>query len=266
MSVPKIGASMLLIALTVLFAAPFGHTSNGDPDVAVTPISANEIYGYLPGENLGFLIQSGWDIPAGPRVTGDMYHEIYGKRMTKIEFYLGEKTLLVQAGQGVQLRPRHPPADWPAVAVARPGGDHRPDRQALGREPRNRRFTFARPPRLGAPRSGRPGGARGAEDEGEGQRNHRQAAQCDDFIDQRRDSQGHRDPGRARQLFRVPACPRLSGGPCHGRQFRSPPPALLGATARRQFALITQSADNVSAWRNRIRYWLGKEAAAHILS
>jgi hypothetical protein len=99
MRVPKICGSMLLIAITVLFAVPFGHTSNGDPDVAVTQISANEIYGYLPGENLGFLIQSGWDIPAGPRVTGDIHHEIYGKRMTKIEFYLGEKTLLVQAGR-----------------------------------------------------------------------------------------------------------------------------------------------------------------------
>lgn len=72
------------------------HTNNGDRDVIATQISENEIYGYFPKENLGFLIQSGWDVQAGPTVKG----ESYGKRMTKIEFYLGEKTLLVQAGRG----------------------------------------------------------------------------------------------------------------------------------------------------------------------
>jgi hypothetical protein len=96
MSVPKIGGSMFLIALTVLVAATIGHTSNGDRDVITTQISVNEIYGYLPKQNFSFLIQSGWDVYAGPTADG----EIYGKRMTKIEFYLGEKTLLVQAGRG----------------------------------------------------------------------------------------------------------------------------------------------------------------------
>jgi len=96
MSVPKIGGSMLLIALTVLVAATIGHTSNDDGDVIATQISENEIYGYIPRENLGFLIQSGWRVFAGPTANG----EINGKRMTKIEFYLGEKTLLVQAGRG----------------------------------------------------------------------------------------------------------------------------------------------------------------------
>ena len=95
MNVPKIGGSMLLIALTVLVAASIGHTSNGDRDVITTQTSVNEIYGYLPKENLSFLIQSGWDVYAGPTANG----EVYGKRMTKIEFYLGEKTLLVQAGR-----------------------------------------------------------------------------------------------------------------------------------------------------------------------
>jgi hypothetical protein len=95
MSVPKIGGSLLLIAVTVLVAATFGHTSDGDSDVIATQISVNEIYGYLPRENFSFLIQSGWDVYAGPTVNG----EIYGKRMRKIEFYLGEKTLLVQAGE-----------------------------------------------------------------------------------------------------------------------------------------------------------------------
>jgi len=71
-------------------------TNNVDRDVIATQISVNEIYGYLPSENLSFLIQSGWDVYAGPTANG----EIYGKRMTKIEFYLGEKTLLVQAGRG----------------------------------------------------------------------------------------------------------------------------------------------------------------------
>jgi hypothetical protein len=96
MSVPKIGGSMFLIALTVLVAATIGHTSNGDRDVITTQISVNEIYGYLPKQNFSFLIQSGWDVYAGPTANG----ESYGKRMTKIEFYLGEKTLLVQAGRG----------------------------------------------------------------------------------------------------------------------------------------------------------------------
>ena len=71
-------------------------TNSVDRDVIATQISVNEIYGYLPRENLSFLIQSGWDVYAGPTANG----EIYGKRMTKIEFYLGEKTLLVQAGRG----------------------------------------------------------------------------------------------------------------------------------------------------------------------
>ena len=71
-------------------------TNNEDRDVITTQISENEIYGYLPGKNLSFLIQSGWHVYAGPTANG----EIYGKRMTKIEFYLGEKTLLVQAGRG----------------------------------------------------------------------------------------------------------------------------------------------------------------------
>jgi len=70
--------------------------TNGDRDAIATQISVNEIYGYVPTENLSFLIQSGWDVNAGPTVNG----EIYRKRMTKIEFYLGEKTLVVQAGQG----------------------------------------------------------------------------------------------------------------------------------------------------------------------
>jgi hypothetical protein len=96
MSVPKIGGSLLLLALTLLVAATFGHASNGARDVIATHISANEIYGYLPRENLSFFIQSGWDVYPGPTANG----EIYGKRMTKIEFYLGEKTLLVQAGRG----------------------------------------------------------------------------------------------------------------------------------------------------------------------
>jgi hypothetical protein len=71
-------------------------TTNGDRDLIDTQMSENEIYGYFPKENLGFLIQSGWDVQAGPTADG----ESYGKRMTKIEFYLGEKTLLVQAGRG----------------------------------------------------------------------------------------------------------------------------------------------------------------------
>jgi hypothetical protein len=96
MSVPKIGGSMLLIAFTVLVGAAFGHTSNGDPDFIATQTSENEIQGYLPRENLSFLIQSGWDVYAGPTANG----EVYGKRMSRIEFYLGEKTFLVQAGQG----------------------------------------------------------------------------------------------------------------------------------------------------------------------
>jgi hypothetical protein len=95
MSIPKIGGSMLLIALTVLVGATLCHTSTEDQDVIATQISVNEIYGYLPRENLGFLIQSGWQINAGPAANG----EIHGKRMTKIEFNLGEKTLLVQAGR-----------------------------------------------------------------------------------------------------------------------------------------------------------------------
>jgi hypothetical protein len=96
MSVPKIGGSMLLVALAVVVSATFGHASNEDRDVIATQISANEIYGYLPWEDLSFLIQSGWDVQAGPTADG----KPYGKRMTRIEFYLGEKTLLVQAGQG----------------------------------------------------------------------------------------------------------------------------------------------------------------------
>jgi hypothetical protein len=51
---------------------------------------------YLPRGNLSFFIKSGWDVHAGPTANS----ESYGKRMTKIEFYLGEKTLLVQAGGG----------------------------------------------------------------------------------------------------------------------------------------------------------------------
>jgi len=73
-----------------------GDTNNWNLDVIATQISVNEIYGYLPSENLSFLIQSGWVVYGGPTANG----EIYGKRMTKIEFYLGEKTLLVQAGRG----------------------------------------------------------------------------------------------------------------------------------------------------------------------
>ena len=73
-----------------------GDTNNWNLDVIATQISVNGIYGYLPSENLSFLIQSGWDVYAGPTANG----EIYGKRMTKIEFYLGEKTLLVQAVRG----------------------------------------------------------------------------------------------------------------------------------------------------------------------
>jgi hypothetical protein len=96
MSIPKIGGSMFLIALTVLVAATIGHASNGDRDVITTQISVNEIYGFLPGENLSFFIQSGWDLYPGPTANG----ETYGQRMTKIEFYLGGKTLLFQAGQG----------------------------------------------------------------------------------------------------------------------------------------------------------------------
>ena len=71
-------------------------TNNGERDVITTQISENELYGYLPRGNLSFFIKSGWDVHAGPTANG----EIYGKRMTKVEFYLGEKTLLVQAGGG----------------------------------------------------------------------------------------------------------------------------------------------------------------------
>jgi hypothetical protein len=95
MNILKIGCSILLIALTGLLPANFGYALDpGGGDVLVTQVSANEMYGYLPKEKLSFLIQSGWDIYAGPTENG----ETYGKRMTKIEFYLGEKTLLVQAG------------------------------------------------------------------------------------------------------------------------------------------------------------------------
>ncbi len=70
--------------------------NNGDRNVITTQVSVNEIYGYLQRENLSFLIQSGWVVHAGPTGNG----EIYGKMMTKIEFYLGEKTLFVQEGGG----------------------------------------------------------------------------------------------------------------------------------------------------------------------
>jgi len=97
MRISKLGCSMLLTALTVLVLAPFGYALDlGAGDVLITPVSTNEIYGYLPNERLSFLIQSGWDIYAGPTENG----ETYGKRMTRIEFYLGDKTLLVQAGPG----------------------------------------------------------------------------------------------------------------------------------------------------------------------
>lgn len=67
MSVPKIGVSMLVIAFTVLFAAAFGHTSNESRDIVATQMSVNETYGYLPGENLNFLInQAGTSRRAPP--------------------------------------------------------------------------------------------------------------------------------------------------------------------------------------------------------
>jgi hypothetical protein len=96
MSLFKTGYSMILTTFTVLAVATLAHTSDGARDMVITPVSANEAYGYLPGAKLAFLIQSGWEIAAGPSVNG----ETYGKRMTKIEFYLGEKTLFVQAGPG----------------------------------------------------------------------------------------------------------------------------------------------------------------------
>lgn len=94
-SVPKIGGSLLLIALTAFVTASPAHTSNSSPNVIISQISENEIYGHVQKENLRFLIQSGWDVHAGPSANG----EIYGKRMTKIELYLGEKTILVQYGR-----------------------------------------------------------------------------------------------------------------------------------------------------------------------
>ena len=97
MNIPRTGCSiMLLIALTVLSFPSSGYASNGDGDVVTTQISPNEVYGFLPKENLSFLIQSGWDIYPRPTIN----RETSGKRMTKIELYLGEKTLLVQAGLG----------------------------------------------------------------------------------------------------------------------------------------------------------------------
>lgn len=96
MNLPKIGCSMLLMGFTILILATSGLASSLDGGVLITPVSANELYGYLTREKLSFFIQSGWDIYAGPTQNG----ETYGKRMTKIEFYLGEKTLLVQAGPG----------------------------------------------------------------------------------------------------------------------------------------------------------------------
>ncbi len=95
MSVSRTTCGVFLIALSVLVSATSGQASNGDRDIITVQISANEIYGYLPRGSLGFLIQSGWDVQAGPTANG----EIQGKRMTKIELYLGEKTLLVQAGR-----------------------------------------------------------------------------------------------------------------------------------------------------------------------
>jgi hypothetical protein len=96
MSIPKMGCSMLLMAFTVLAIATLVYCSDRDSEATITPVSANQVYGYLPGEKLTFQIQSGWDVHAGPTENG----EAYGKRMTRIEFYLGKKTLLVQAGGG----------------------------------------------------------------------------------------------------------------------------------------------------------------------
>jgi hypothetical protein len=106
MSILKFGCSILLTALTVLAPATFSYASGPvGGDVLVTQVSANEMYGYLPKEKLSFLIQSGWDIYAGPTENG----ETYGKRMTKIEFYLGEKSLLVQAGRQLYIKGQHRP-------------------------------------------------------------------------------------------------------------------------------------------------------------
>jgi hypothetical protein len=96
MSVHRTSGTIFLIALTVLIASTPSHGSNGDSDFIATHVSENEIYGDFPRENIAFLIQSGWHIMEGPAVNG----KTYGKRMTKIELYLGDKTLFVQAGRG----------------------------------------------------------------------------------------------------------------------------------------------------------------------
>ncbi len=93
---PQIGFSMLLVALTALVPATLAYGLDQDGAALISPISANEIYGYLPGQELSFLVESGWVI--SPRASAN--GETYGKRMTKIEFYLGEKTLQVQVGGG----------------------------------------------------------------------------------------------------------------------------------------------------------------------
>jgi|GEM_PF-2489594 len=95
--VARKGCRIFLIVITVLAAATMGRASDGDLAIVLTQISENEAVGVLPGENLSFQIQAGWKImERGP---ARLDAELLGKRMTRIEFYLGNKTLLVQAGR-----------------------------------------------------------------------------------------------------------------------------------------------------------------------
>lgn len=71
------------------------YSTSNDFTVALTHTSDGEIYGYIPGTPLSFLIQSGWHIYSRSVANG----ESNGQHMTKISYYIGKKTVLVQAGQ-----------------------------------------------------------------------------------------------------------------------------------------------------------------------
>jgi hypothetical protein len=92
----RLCSGMLLVVFVIFVAAAVGRASDEGGSLVVAQMSENEALGYLPGENLVFQIQSGWKIISGPT---KFLAETLGKRMTKIEFYLGEKTLLVQAAR-----------------------------------------------------------------------------------------------------------------------------------------------------------------------
>lgn len=92
----RLGFCILLMAFAVLAVAAVAGASEEGGGVVVAQRSESEALGYVPVENMIFQLQSGWKHVKAP---SGLQAETLGKRMTKIEFYLGDKTLLVQAGR-----------------------------------------------------------------------------------------------------------------------------------------------------------------------